>query len=212
MIIPKKEYFFSDSTLKKVRKIKLDRNIITLEIETPNAKKEIKRVFQMVNRRLQNIRNAEVLSPAAAALGVDLQNTKFTQFSVAKNKDWNTLKIEYAKCISFLQNPTSTAQGAKQWTKTVQNSLGFSNETMNKVIKNIKENKDDFTLSSPIEHVKEEFETVAKDISDQIERDAKAENNLQQLENELQKDFDDVEKSIDNDLQNVLNSFKNFKL
>lgn len=212
MIIPKKEYFFSDSTLKKVRKIKLDRNIITLEIETPNAKKEIKRVFQMVNRRLQNIRNAEVLSPAAAALGVDLQNTKFTQFSVAKNKDWNTLKIEYAKCISFLQNPTSTAQGAKQWTKTVQNSLGFSNETMEKVIKNIKENKEDFTLSSPIEHVKEEFETVAKDISDQIERDAKAENNLQQLENELQKDFDDVEKSIDNDLQNVLNSFKNFKL
>lgn len=212
MIIPKKDFFFSESTLKKVRKIKLDRNIITLEIETPNAKKEIKRVFQMVNRRLQNIRNADVLSPAAAALGVDLQNTKFTQFSVAKNKDWNTLKIEYAKCISFLQNPTSTAQGAKQWTKTVQNSLGFSNETMNKVIKNIKENKDDFTLSSPIEHVKEEFETVAKDISDQIERDAKAENNLQQLENELQKDFDDVEKSIDNDLQNVLNSFKNFKL
>lgn len=211
MIIPKKDFFFSESTLKKVRKIKLDRDIITLEIETPNAKKEIKRVFQMVNRRLQNIRNADVLSPAAAALGVDLQNTKFTQFSVA-NKDWNTLKIEYAKCISFLQNPTSTAQGAKQWTKTVQNSLGFSNETMTKVIKNIKENKEDFTLSSPIEHVKEEFETVAKDISDQIERDAKAENNLQQLENELQKDFDDVEKSIDNDLQNVLNSFKNFKL
>lgn len=211
MIIPKKDYFFSESTLKKVRRIKLDRNIITLEIETPNAKKEIKRVFQMVNRRLQNIRNANVLSPAAAALGVDLQNTKFTQFSVT-NKDWNTLKIEYAKCISFLQNPSSTAQGAKQWTKTVQNSLGFSNETMEKVIKNIKENKEDFTLSSPIEHVKEEFETVARDISDQLERDAKVENNLQQLENELQKDWNDVEKSIDNDLQNVLNSFKNFKL
>lgn len=203
--------FFSESTLKKVRKIKLDRNIITLEIETPKAKKEIKRVFQMVNRRLQNIRNANVLSPAAAALGVDLQNQKFTQFSVA-NKNWNELKILYAKAVTFLQNPTSTAQGARQWTKTVQNSLGFDKKTMERIITSIKENKEDFVLSSPIEHVREEFETVARDISEQIERDAKAERNLQQLENELKKDFDDVEKSIDNDLQNILNSFKNFKL
>lgn len=206
-----KDLFFSQSTLKKVRKITLDRDIITLEIETPQAKKEIKRVFQMVNRRLQNIRNADVLSPAAAALGVDLQNQKFTQFSTS-GKDFNTLKIEYAKAISFLQNPTSTAQGARQWTKAVQNSLGFSNETMQKIVKNIKENQNDFVLSSPIERVQEEFETVARDISEQLERDAKTENNIQQLEKELEKDIDDVTKSVESDLQNILNSFKNFKL
>lgn len=202
---------FSQSTLSKVRKITLNRDIITLEIETPNAKKEIKRVFQMVNRRLQNIRNSGVLSPAAAALGVDLSNSKFTQFSVS-NKDWNTLKIEYAKSVTFLQNPTSTATGAKQWQKSVQNSLGFSDKLMQKVVQNIIENKEDFSLSSPIERAKEVFETVVKDISDYIESESKNEKTYNELERELQKDKLDVEKSIDTDLQNILNSFKTFKL
>lgn len=165
----------------------------------------------MVNRRLQNIRQSGVLSPAASALGVDLANTKFTQFSVAK-KDFNTLKIEYAKAISFLQNPTSTAQGAKQWQKAVQKSLGFSDKLMAKVVEKIISDKDDFNIGSPIERVTEQFETSVKDISEQIETDAKAEKNLEKLESELNRDILDVETSISTDVQNILKSFDKFKM
>ena len=207
-IFDKPKLTFSQSTLNKVRKIKLDRDIITADIKTPQANKEIKRVFQMVNRRIQNIQNAGYLTPALQALGIDVNDKKFTKFSV-KGKDWNTLKIEYAKAISFLQNPTSTAQGAKQWQTHIQKSLGFSDDLMKKVVKVIKENKDDFELKSPVENVKEEFETAANDLSDILERDSKNEKNLQQLENELNKDITDVKNSV---ISDILDSFKNFRL
>lgn len=203
---------FSQSTLSKVRSIKLNRDIITADIKTPQAVKEIKRVFQMANRRIQNIQNGGYLSPAVQALGIDVNDTTFTKFST-KGKDWNEIKIQYARVIGFLQNPTSTAQGSRQWQKSVQNSLGFSDKLMKKVVKVIKENQNDFVLKSPVENVKEEFETAASDISDFLERESKNEKNLQQLENELNEDITDVQSSITNDVINsILDSFKNFRL
>ena len=211
-IFEKPKLTFSQSTLKKVRSIKLNRDIITADIKTPLAEKEIKRVFQIANRRIQNIQNGGYLSPAIQALGIDVNDNTFTKFST-KGKDWNTIKIEYAKVIGFLQNPTSTAQGAKQWQKSVQNSLGFSDDLMKKVVKVIKENQNDFVLKSQVENVREEFETAASDISDFIERESKNEKNLQQLENELNKDITDVQNSVTNDvINNILDSFKNFRL
>ena len=44
--------------------------------------------------------------------------------------DWNTLKIEYGKAISFLRQPTSTAQGARpggiDWVKENKEDAGIA--------------------------------------------------------------------------------------
>lgn len=74
------------------------------------AIKEIKRVFQVANRRIQNIEKADLYSPPLEALGIT--TGKYTKFSV-KGKDWKSLLREYNKAISFLNDERSTARGAR---------------------------------------------------------------------------------------------------
>lgn len=65
---------------------------------SPAARSEIAKVFQRANRRIQNIEKAGLISPAVAALQKgDVES--YTKFSM--RGDWNTLKMEYTKAISF---------------------------------------------------------------------------------------------------------------
>ena len=66
---------------------------------SPALRAEIRRVFQMANRRIQNIESKELVSPAVMALNKgDIQG--FTKFSMKGS--WEELKAEYGKAVSFL--------------------------------------------------------------------------------------------------------------
>lgn len=65
------------------------------------AREEIRRIFQVANRRIQNIESKDLVSPALQALGKgDIKG--FTKFSMKHS--WEDLKTEYSKAIGFYAN------------------------------------------------------------------------------------------------------------
>ena len=55
---------FSAKVKKHLNKAKLSKDIMNSMKASPAMRKEIRRVFQMANRRIQNIENSGILSPA----------------------------------------------------------------------------------------------------------------------------------------------------
>lgn len=89
---------FTNSVFNATKRAKIKKEILQSVESSPEYRKEIARVFQMANRRIQNVEVSGQLSPAVQALNKgDIKG--FTKFSM--KGDWNTLKIEYGKAISF---------------------------------------------------------------------------------------------------------------
>lgn len=87
---------------------------------SPELKREINRTLQQANRRIQNIQKAGLASPAVKAVISEKGKKNFTYFSIANLDltnyiDWEQAKYEYGRALSFLNNPTSTATGARQY-------------------------------------------------------------------------------------------------
>lgn len=106
---------------------------------TPDLKKQMMKTFQKANRRIQNVRKAGLSSPAVQQLISERGERGYTFFSGAKldprnPTDWEQLKYEYGRAISFLNNPTSSATGARQYINYYKNELGVSFEGANKII------------------------------------------------------------------------------
>ena len=106
---------------------------------TGEIKKQMLKTFQKANRRIQNVRKAGLSSPAVQQLISERGERGYTYFSGAKLDprdpvDWEQLKYEYGRAISFLNNPTSSARGARQYINYYKNELGISFEGANKII------------------------------------------------------------------------------
>ena len=83
-------------------------------------KKEINKTLQQANRRIQNVQKAGLASPAVKAVIAEKGKKDYTYFSIAHLDltnyiDWEQAKYEYGRALSFLNNPTSTATGARQY-------------------------------------------------------------------------------------------------
>ena len=125
---------FSKSVFGATQRAKIKKEILQAVESSPEYRKEIARVFQMANRRIQNIEQSGQLSPAVQALNKgDIKG--FTKFSM--KGDWNTLKIEYGKAISFLRQPTSTAQGARQYGQHLQRMYDLTPDEYNLMARNL---------------------------------------------------------------------------
>src|SRR5699024_10251159 len=119
------------ATVTKGLKNKLKKDIINSIEGSKETRAEIRRVFQQANRRIQNIEKAGVFSPAVASLGKgDVKG--YSKFSVKgfgnTGNDWKTLKKEYAKAISFLNQPTSMLSGAREFEKQVKDSMDIDED------------------------------------------------------------------------------------
>lgn len=103
--------------------------------ESPELRKEIARTFQQANRRIQNLQNAKggVISPALAALGERATIDSYSKFRIGAfghtEQDWKELKEEYGRAIAFLNQPTSTVKGAREFEKHVKDGI-FSGSQM----------------------------------------------------------------------------------
>lgn len=208
---------FTKSVFGATQRAKIKKEILQAVESSPEYRKEIARVFQMANRRIQNIEQSGQLSPAVQALNKgDIQG--FTKFSM--KGDWNTLKIEYGKAISFLRQPTSTAQGARQYGQHLQRMYDLTPDEYNLMARNL---QGKLNSVSDIDFVERylmrykdftgEMEQSASDISTQIESEAQSISRAIDAEIERQaNEVADQMEDMQNDIERILRNFGKFGL
>lgn len=208
---------FTKSVFGATQRAKIKKEILQAVESSPEYRKEIARVFQMANRRIQNIEQSGQLSPAVQALNKgDVQG--FTKFSM--KGDWNTLKIEYGKAISFLRQPTSTAQGARQYGQHLQRMYGLTPDEYNLMARNLQGKLNSVSDSDFVERYlmrykdfTGEMEQSASDISTQIESEAQSISRAIDAEIERQaNEVADQMEDMQNDIERILRNFGKFGL
>lgn len=208
---------FSKSVFGATQQAKIKKEIMQAVESSPEYRKEIARVFQMANRRIQNIEQSGQLSPALQALNKgDIKG--FTKFSM--KGDWNTLKIEYGKAISFLRQPTSTAQGARQYGQHLQRMYDLTPDEYSLMARNLQGKLNSVSDSDFVERYlmrykdfTGEMEQSASDISTQIESEAQSislaiDAEIERQANEVADQMEDMQ----NDIERILRNFGKFGL
>lgn len=215
---------FTNKTFALTSKVQLDKQILTAVESRGYLRKEIARVFQQANRRIQNVEKSGIVSPAVVALNKG-NITGFTKFSMRHN--WEDLKIEYSKAVSFLRQPTSTATGTREYAEHLKKAYDLDDKSFalmqNKLMGKIASVSDERFLEQYLMQYKDftgELEQESKDVSDQIEDDAvKIENALDDALEQIGNDpnaeafINDVDSySTDEPLKRILDEFKKFGL
>ena len=208
---------FTKSVLGATQRAKIKKEILQATESSPEMRKEISRVFQMANRRIQNIEQSGQLSPAVQALNKgDIKG--FTKFSM--RGDWNTLKIEYGKAISFLRQPTSTAQGARQYGQHLQRMYDLTPDEYSLMARNLQGKLSSVSDSDFVERYlmrykdfTGEMEQSASDISTQIESEAQSISRAIDAEIERQaNEATDQMEDMQNEIERILRDFGKFGL
>lgn len=215
---------FTNKTFALNSKVQLDKQILTAVESRGYLRKEIARVFQQANRRIQNVEKTGIVSPAVVALNKG-NITGFTKFSMRHS--WEDLKIEYSKAVSFLRQPTSSATGTKEYAEHLKKAYDLDDKSFtlmqNKLMGKIASVSDERFLEQYLMQYKDftgELEQESKDVSDQIEDDAvKIENALDDALEQIGNDpnaeafINDVDSyNTDEPLKRILDEFKKFGL
>lgn len=215
---------FTNKTFALTSKVLLDKQILTAVESRGYLRKEIARVFQQANRRIQNVEKSGIVSPAVVALNKG-NITGFTKFSMRHS--WEDLKIEYSKAVSFLRQPTSTATGTKEYAEHLKKAYDLDDKSFalmqDKLMGKIASVSDERFLEQYLMQYKDftgELEQESKDVSDQIEDDAvKIENALDDALEQIGNDpnaeafINDVDSyNADEPLKRILDEFKKFGL
>lgn len=215
---------FTNKTFALTGKVQLDKQILTAVESRGYLRKEIARVFQRANRRIQNVEKSGIVSPAVVALNKG-NITGFTKFSMRHT--WEDLKIEYSKAVSFLRQPTSTATGTKEYAEHLKKAYDLDDKSFalmqDKLMGKIASVSDERFLEQYLMQYKDftgELEQESKDVSDQIEDDAvKIENALDDALEQIGNDpnaeafINDVDSyNTDEPLKRILDEFKKFGL
>lgn len=201
---------FSKRTFAASGGIHIKKEIISAIESNPDLRKEIARVFQQANRRIQNVEKSGLVSPAVAALNKgDIKG--FAKFSM--KHDWNDLKIEYSKAVSFLQQPTSTATGTREYSNHLKKSYNLNDEEFklmqDKLMGKIASVSDEKFLEQYLMQYKDftgELEQESRDVSDQIEDEAA------KIADSLQNNIDNAGEMVESAVQKILDSFAKFGL
>ncbi len=186
---------YQETLYSRISRNQLKKEIVTATQSSKELRNEIARVFQQANRRIQNVERTGVVSPAVMSLNKG--NIKgFTKFSMRQS--WEDLKIEYAKAVKFLQQPTSTAQGTRQYGRHIQKEYGLSDEEYNLMSSKL------MGKSSSIANEKflENYLFRYKDFTDELEREAKDISTM--IENDAFKIARELDENIERDAENVL--------
>ena len=207
---------FSTGVMKSIKQ-SVKKQILQSAESSPELRKEVARVFQMANRRIQNIESKGMLSPAVAALNKGDING-YTKFSMAN--DWETLKIEYAKAISFLRQPTSSASGTSQYNRHLQTVYDLTPDEFDMMAKSLNNRLTSLSDSDFVERYlmrykdfTGELEQAATDISSQIE--SESESIQRALEQEVEESAENASIEIENDeigMRRIIDGFKKFGL
>ena len=206
---------YSNGVIKSIKQ-SVKQEILQSIKSSPELRQEVSRVFQMANRRIQNIENKGILSPAVAALNKgDIKG--YTKFSMAN--DWNTLKIEYAKAVSFLRQPTSSASGTAQYNSFLQKAYDLTPDEFNLMSKSLNNRLTSLSDSDFVERYlmrykdfTGELEQAATDISSQIESEAESIQRAleQEIEDNSEKIANKIGDTVESLEQRIIDGFKKF--
>jgi hypothetical protein len=198
------------SRVAKGLKNKVKKDVIEAIEGSPALRKEISRVFQMANRRIQNIESAGLFSPAVAALGKgDVKG--YSKFSVKgfgnTGSGWQALKREYTKAIAFLNQPTSSATGAREFETQVKQQMniddGLWKGVRDAILGNYNSVSSQLLLALPYsDFMQEVYSRAQQSSSSQIEQEA------QYLADSLQQNIDETAESIASAYETLINGFK----
>lgn len=182
---------FTDRVINGTKHTIHDLDVLKFEIGDAGLKSQVNKILQRANRRIQNVTSKGYASPAVKAVIAERGTRDYTYFSIAgldpTNKtDWEQIRYECGRALSFLQNPTSSATGARQYINYQANRLNIPFESANKIVDiatdpTIDEygNVNIFSYGDILDDFKADVETAENLI------DADAENYAEQLENAL---------------------------
>lgn len=195
-------------------KVELKKEIIDATESSPELRKEISKIFQRANRRIQNIQSKELLSPAVTALNKgDIKG--FAKFSM--RQDWQSLKIEYGRAVSFLRQPTSTATGTRQYNEHLKSVYNLTDKEFSLMAKSLNDKLTSISDSNFVEkylfNYKDftgDLEREARDVSDQIESDSVELANA--LQDEIRTQADRVSSEITDQVSSIIDAFNKFDL
>ena len=113
--------------------------LLNFQEGTPELKKQMNKVFQRANRRIQNIQRAGLAPPAVKSVIAERGKKDYTYFSSkglnpTDTTDWDVLRYEYGRALAFLNNPTSSATGARQYINYQAKRLNIPFESANKIV------------------------------------------------------------------------------
>lgn len=185
---------FSKRTFAKTSKYKIRPDILQMLEGSNAAREEIRRIFQVANRRIQNIESKDLVSPALQALGKgDIKG--YTKFSMKHS--WEDLKTEYSKAIGFLRQPTSTASGTREYNKHLQQQYDLTPDEFDLMAKKL----NDKILSLDDSDFVEKYLMRYKDFTGELERtvsdvSTQMENEAVQLQNAIDKEIDRIQVDV----------------
>lgn len=182
---------FTDRVINGTNATIHDLEVLKYEIGSAGLKSQVNKILQRANRRIQNVTSKGYASPAVKSVIAERGKHDYSYFSVAgldpTNKtDWEQIRYECGRALSFLQNPTSSATGARQYIKYQADRLNIPFESANKIVDiatdpTIDEygNVNIFSYGEILDDFKTDVETTKNLI------DSNAENYAEQLENAL---------------------------
>lgn len=185
----------------------LEKDITESIKSSPELRKEIRRVFDMANKRIDRLNKTDsfdVLSPA-------MQGLNRGRFLVSQSDgDWNKLVGMYKEAVAFIRQGTSTVRGAREFTQHVKDKfMDVAASKYNKSedqleylwtasLGNIQANLNG--LSTFTDKIK--YQQIVQDVYDEaidtavstMERDAII------LQQQLEKDIDDTSRDLAQDI------------
>lgn len=160
-------------------KYKTDSSILSAQEMTPEIRKEINRIFRVANRRIIAVKATGQFSPAVAAL--ETSSVATYRFTMKQFKDslFSDIKHEYAKAVAFLQQPTSTVAGTKQYNNYIKDKYNLTAEEYQGLSDNLMSKFNSLSTSEFVANYLKrykdftgELESEAKSSADQMESDA----------------------------------------
>lgn len=183
-------------------------------IGSKELKKEVQRILQQANRRAENLENQNIFS-LALQKRIDSNPTFFNPKSYSKwsitgldftNKnDWIRIQQVYADAVNFLNSPTSTVRGAKEYSDYVATKYKIPKDIVGDVIYRISESKiKNYTnksfyqllksqLNNDVQNVDTENVDIINAFANGLENTIKA---IEEKEYEIIQNIDDNEKNF----------------
>ena len=201
---------FSKKVTKNFSKEKARKDIINAIEGNSEFRKEMRRVFQVANRRIQNIEQGGYYSPALASLGKSGVKG-YSKFSVKgfgnTGSDWQTLLKEYTKAINFLNSPTSTATGAKEFELQVKQKFNVPDDLWDyvkaDVIGGTTSMSDEMLQKLPYSQLVEgAYDSAYRSVSSQIEKGAL--DLAKGIQSDINRTADQLANSVDEALDDLI--------
>ena len=190
---------------KSLTKAELRDLIINSTEESKELKNEIRRVFQVANRRAQNVEKAGLFSPAVQAL-YNEGRSGYTKFSM-KAESWTALKREYGRACAFLEQGTSTATIARKYNKSMAANYGLSTEQLKEIYQTMTKGgsiseSEVLTATATYRLIADYVLDEAKSLKSQMDKDATAAS--EELESEIESTAEYLSSRVSEDIDEAI--------